>query len=289
VGEARVARELACEGLAFPERWIVSRLAVTAAEVDQKLEAFRFDEACHALYHFFWSDFCDWYIELAKPALGGEAARPRVGEVLLTVLDRALRLLHPAMPFLTEELWQRLPGHESAGVETICLASYPAPGEFPVDSAAEREMAWLVEAVSFVRNQRAAAGHSPKVPARLRIGSRESEAGAFLFAQAPLLAALAGIAAIEEGAGETSHPQLSLDRIEIAVTFAAGAAADPGPARDRIEADLARIEKLFESASARLEDPVFLAKAPPKIVDGARAQLAELSEQRSRLRAMLDA
>jgi valyl-tRNA synthetase len=289
VGEARVAPSLDMTGLAFPERWIVSRLAATAAEVDQKLEAFRFDEACHALYHFFWSDFCDWYIELAKPALGGEAGRPRVGEVLLTVLDRALRLLHPAMPFLTEELWQRLPGHESAGVETICLASYPAPGEFPLDPAAEREMAWLIEAVSFVRNQRAAAGHSPKVPARLRVGARSSEAGAFLLAQAPLLATLAGTASIEEGPGEASHPKLSLDRTEIAVSFAVEGAADSGPARDRIEADLTRIEKLFESASARLEDPVFLAKAPPKIVEGARAQLEELAEKRTRLRAMLDA
>ena len=117
--------------LGAPERWILSRLSRTAAEVDEKLAAYRFDEACHRLYHFFWGELCDWYIELAKPALAGEAPRPRVGEVLLTVLDRSLRLLHPVMPHLTEELWQRLPGREAVHPETIVLAAYP-----------EREPSW---------------------------------------------------------------------------------------------------------------------------------------------------
>ena len=109
--EARVRESIDPAGLAAPERWILSRLSRVAAEVDARFETFRFDEACNRLYHFFWGDFCDWYIELSKPALFGDAPRPRVGDVLLTLLDRALRLLHPVMPFLTEELWQRLPGH----------------------------------------------------------------------------------------------------------------------------------------------------------------------------------
>jgi valyl-tRNA synthetase len=120
--EARVQPHIDPAGLAAPERWILSRLSRVAAEIEPRFESFRFDEACNRLYHFFWGDLCDWYIELSKPALSGEAPRPRVGDVLLTVLDRSLRLLHPVMPFLTEEVWQRLPGHEAIHPQTNCLA-----------------------------------------------------------------------------------------------------------------------------------------------------------------------
>ena len=113
----------------MPERWILSRLSRTAAEVNAQLDVFRFDEACSRLYHFFWGELCDWYLELSKPALGGApehgeggGRRPRVAEVLVTVLERSLRLLHPVMPHLTEELWHRLPGHEAVHAETISLA-----------------------------------------------------------------------------------------------------------------------------------------------------------------------
>src|SRR5262249_49147222 len=107
--------------------------------------------ACNALYHFFWGELCDWYIELCKPALQGAAPRPRVADVLVTVLDRALRLLHPVMPFLTEEIWQRLPGHEAIHPQTICLAAFPervAPWE---SDEAERSIGDLIELVSRVR------------------------------------------------------------------------------------------------------------------------------------------
>ena len=156
--EARVQESIDPEGLAAPERWILSRLSRVAAEVDARFETFRFDEACNRLYHFFWGDFCDWYIELSKPALSGEAPRPRVGDVLLTVLDRALRLLHPVMPFLTEELWQRLPGHEAIHGETICLAPYPRREEAWEDDAVESGMEALIQVVTRVRALRVEMG-----------------------------------------------------------------------------------------------------------------------------------
>ena len=292
VGEAKVQKAIDPAGLAVPERWILSRLAATAREVDAKLEAFRFDEACHALYHFFWSDFCDWSIEVAKPALppdSGEAPRPRAAEVLLTVLERALRLLHPVMPFLTEELWQKLPGaRQAAGVDSICLAPYPKPDDFAVDAEAEREMAWIVEAATFVRNQRSAAGLPPRAPATLRLDGGGASFDA-LSAAAPILKALAAVESVEAGPGAPDSPRVGIGGVEAAIAFATRPTEPLGAdGRARIEADLAKVEKLFESARARLEDPVFLGKAPAKIVEGARAQLAELAEKRDRLQSQLE-
>jgi valyl-tRNA synthetase len=167
-GDSSVATAIDPSGLALPERWILSRLSGAAAEVDEKLAAFRFDEACHRLYHFFWGDLCDHYIESVKPPLG--RGRERVGEVLLTVLDRSLRLLHPVMPFLSEELWQRLPGREAIHAETICLAPYPAPEPSWDDAAAEAEMEALLERTARERAERQATVERGREP-----GLRERE------------------------------------------------------------------------------------------------------------------
>jgi valyl-tRNA synthetase len=152
---------------ALHDRWIVSRLNKTARDVAAAVEAYQFHEAVYALYHFFWDDFCDWYIELSKSDVtaaeatpGRDAARSRV----LTVLERALRLLHPFMPFITEELWQRLPGvgkdslhaaYRAAEVTpTVMLAAFPQANEALIDERAETEMRSVIELVSRVRNIR---------------------------------------------------------------------------------------------------------------------------------------
>ncbi|HEX8150709.1 MAG TPA: valine--tRNA ligase [Pyrinomonadaceae bacterium] len=155
------------ERWALHDRWIVSRLNKTARDVAKAVEAYQFHEAVYALYHFFWDDFCDWYIELSKsdvtaaePSPERDAARGRV----LTVLERALRLLHPFMPFITEELWQRLPGvgkeslhpaYRAASVTpTVMLTKFPQANPALIDERAEEEMRAVIELVSRVRNIR---------------------------------------------------------------------------------------------------------------------------------------
>ena len=148
--------------LALHDRWIISRLNKTAREMNAALDAYEFHGAVQTLYHFFWDDFCDWYIELTKAEVTSEVASPQRAEArsrLLTVLEHALRLLHPFMPYITEELWQRLPGekpHHSAysnAAPTVMLTAYPRGG--PVDDAAETEMQTLINLISGVRNIRA--------------------------------------------------------------------------------------------------------------------------------------
>jgi valyl-tRNA synthetase len=147
--------------LALRDRWIISRLNKTAREMNAALEAYEFHGAVQILYHFFWDDFCDWYIELTKADVTSETASPQRTEArsrLLTVLEHALRLLHPFMPYITEELWQRLPGEKplhpaySTAEPTVMLTAYPEGG--PVDEAAETEMRTLISLISGVRNIR---------------------------------------------------------------------------------------------------------------------------------------
>ncbi len=147
------------------DRWILSRLAAVTAEVDSLLEQFEFGKACEALYHFAWDEFCDWYLELAKVPLGGddESARAATRKVLGFVLDQMLRLLHPVMPFVTDELWTALTGEDS-----VMVAAWPAYAYH--DAQAEAEIGSLMRLVTEVRQFRSGQGLRPgqRVPARLR-------------------------------------------------------------------------------------------------------------------------
>ena len=286
--EARVREAIDSAKLAVPERWILSRLSRVAAEVSERFEAFRFDEACSRLYHFFWGDFCDWYIELSKPALmtgTGEAPRPQVGDVLLTVLDRALRLLHPVMPFLTEELWQRLPGHEAIHPETICLAPYPAREEGWEDAGVEAGMDALIQVVTRVRALRAEMGLAPKAKLDLHLNATDAEVGRLLAEQAPLLKSLARVETVTMGPAPENARRDLVAGVEIGV--AVEKAERSAEERSRLARELEKLDAEIGRAEERLSNADFLAKAPAHVVAGGRARLAEMRERQATLRSSL--
>jgi len=283
--EARVRESIDPEGLAAPERWILSRLSRVAAEVDARFETFRFDEGCNRLYHFFWGDFCDWYIELSKPALFGDAPRPRVGDVLLTVLDRALRLLHPVMPFLTEELWQRLPGHEAIHPETIVLAPYPRREEGWEDDAVEAGMDALIQVVTRVRALRAEMGIPPKAKLDLHLNAVDSTVGGLLAEQAPLIQFLTRVETVTIGpAPEGARRDLAAG-VEIAV--AVEKTEMSAEERGRLEKELEKLTTEITRSAERLSNPDFLGKAPAHVVEGGKAKLAEMRERQAAMRSSL--
>ena len=294
--DGRVREDLDPAELELPERWILARLSETARAVNEQLESFRFDLACHQLYQFFWSDFCDWYIEMAKPGLDPATARPQVGDVLTTVLDRALRLLHPVMPHLTEELWQRLPGHEAIHPETVCLAPYPeAVSSWNLSAEEEERFDRIRTFVGVVRNDRAElvatapGGKAEDRKAKAFIEGKDETAraaGAWLAGPKvfPLLRSLSGLSSLEViesllSASGVKHREWGID---FAVDFPARAAAvalDPA----KVERDLADVVSALDRVRARLANPGFSEKAPAAVVEGARRQQAELEERRSRL------
>jgi valyl-tRNA synthetase len=297
LGEARVQAELSLDGLAAPERWILSRLSRTAGEVDRQLSLYRFDEAANRLYHFFWGELCDWYIELAKPALGagddgggeaaGEEPRRRVAEVLVNVLERSLRLLHPFMPHLSEELWQRLPGHEAVHPLSVSLAPYPRAEAAWEDAALEERMAALTGAVTRLRALRAELALPAKAPLTVYLTSDDPALASFLHAQEPLLVALLRPRELRWEAPPEGAARDLVAGVRLGVV-ASGAALGEAE-RGRLEAELGKLEGAIAGAEARLADAAFLGKAPPQVVAQQRLRLDEMRQRRAQLRQGLEA
>jgi len=288
----RVASEIGIEGLAAPERWILSRLSRTAATVGERFEAFRFDEAAHHLYHFFWHEFCDWYLELTKPALGGEAPRPRVGEVVLSVLDRSLRLLHPIMPFLTEELWQRLPGREVIHPETIVLAAYPQPVVAWEDAGVEGRMEGVLAIITRVRAMRSDLSIPPKDLLELYLETDDPAYAELLTEQAPLICFLCRLASVELGAspaGACRDLVSAAGSGAVRLGLVAAGRDLAAEERQRLGNERTKVDGEIERTAARLANESFVSRAPAEVVAGARRQLAELEERRDRIRAALAA
>jgi valyl-tRNA synthetase len=283
--DSRVQQDLPLEELDLPERWIISRLEQTSAEVNAKFEVYRFDEACQRLYHFFWGELCDWYIELCKPAFSGKAPRPFVGDVLLTVIDRSLRLLHPVMPFLTEELWQRLPGRELVHDETITLAPYPVGQPEWVDKAADSAIERFIEIVGWVRALRAELSVDPKTELELFVVTDE-QFEATLRSLEPLARPLARLDGLRfEAAPDSAHQDkvagAALGLVVPEVEMTERDRERLVKERDKLLAQVTRIRDLLENES-------FTSKAPEQVVEQNRLRLGELTERLEQLDVTLD-
>jgi len=276
--------ELLGDDLAAPERWILSRLSATAAAVNGALEEFRFDRACNALYHFFWHELCDWYIEFAKPALSGRSPRPRVAETVLFTIESSLRLLHPVMPHLTEELWQRLSRASTAGSgapESIALHAYPLSDDDLVSDEVERGMdavIAVVQAARSLRRERNLAG-AAKMSVFVEDGDRDLIA--FVVEQASLLGTVAGVAQVTAGHGPAESVRDRAGGVNLAFEVEAPAMSESE--RAKLARDLKKIDGEIAGARGRLSNPGFLENAPAHVIEGNRARLAELEERRQRM------
>jgi valyl-tRNA synthetase len=260
------------------DRWILSRLGAVVAESDAYYEDYQFAKLSDALFHFAWDEVFDWYVELSKPvfAAGGrpaDVARRVLGEVL----DVTLRLLHPVMPFVTEELWTTLTGGESAVV-----ADWPADGGFR-DAAAEREIAAVQQLVTEVRRFRADQGLQPgqRVPARLDLTEAEA---AGLPAHEPAIRALLRLT--EPGEGFTATATLPVAGAVVALDLSG--AIDVAAERRRLTKDLAAAEKELAQTTAKLGNEGFLAKAPEHVVAKIRTRRETAEADITRIRAQLD-
>ena len=248
--------------LAAADRWILSRLSAVNAEVDGLLEQFEFGKACEALYHFAWDEFCDWYVELAKVPLssGDERAAEATRRVLGFVLDQMLRLLHPVMPFVTDELWCALTGEDS-----VMMASWPSYSLS--DPAAEDEIGSLMRLVTEIRRFRSDQGLRPgqRVPARLA-GIEETPLAAHDAAIRTLLRLT------EPEAGFSVSAALAAEGVTVELDLAG--TVDLDAERKRLEKDLAAARKEAQQMSAKLGNAAFTGKAPADVVDKSRKRLA---------------
>ncbi len=288
--------------LGAADRWILSRLAAVTAEVDELFEQFEFGKACEALYHFAWDEFCDWYLELAKPVLGGEASGGRLpgpgpsggvwggrppgpaqsgGEpeaaaatrvVLGHVLDRLLRLIHPVMPFVTDELWTHLTGGDS-----VMTAPWPASDAgLARDPAAEAEIGALMRLVTQVRRFRSDQGLRPAQPVPAVLAGLDAT---------PLAGHEASIRSLLRLAapGGRFSPTASVQAEGVTVELDTAAAIDVAAERRRLEKDLSAARADVAQTEQKLANPSFVERAPEAVVARSRERLAAAQAEIARL------
>ena len=272
------------------ERWILSRLNDTTAEVNRQLSLFRFDEAANAVYKFFWHEFCDWYIEMAKPVLlgkhGSDDDRRLAKRVLLEVLDRSLRLLHPFMPFVTEEIWQSLPWKKAATTPArardIMIAPYPVPEDVLEDEDAERLMNAAKAIITTVRNVRAERGFTPKDRFKLYVRGNDERDSNFFRDYAYLLLELARLTeVIIEGEPPAGTHHDVVEGFHIAIEFPEKVVTQEQ--LDRVKKEIEKSEKELAGLDAKLANEQFVKNAPPQIVQNAQARQLELRARLEKL------
>jgi valyl-tRNA synthetase len=255
---------------------MASRLNRVADQVENALETYRFDHAAHVLYQFVWHEFCDWYIELAKLR-----NTPAAWRNLAAAMENALRLLHPFMPFITEELWQRLTNGDCS--VSISVQDYPRCDAMFLDDDAEKQMEALQEAIAQIRNARV----EMKVDAKQEIDAQFYSADPLLRARAEQYAgAFSGLARtvlevldtppVKEG-GVLRHTPLFTVRIPYA------GAVDPQAERARLTKELAGLLKQQTSLESQLGNPEFLERAPKQVVEGMRVKLGDNNAQQHKI------
>jgi len=268
-------------------RWILSRLVKAIEASEAGISEFRLDDATGALYHFFWDELCDWYLETTKPIFHGEHAtdKAETRETLAHVIETALRAMHPFMPFITEELWQRVPRPASRPA-SIALAPYPTSKDGHVDEQAERVFAALSGAISAARSMRNEHDVHPsaEVPLVLRVADESLKVA--LLSQTSIIKFLVrtvGEPKIELESSE--RPKGTVVSVVSGVQVLVGlkGLVDPKKEAERIERAQKKLKKDIESYDKRLNNPSFVDKAAPEVVAEVRAQVTNLKRQLEQL------
>ena len=273
--------------LTLADRWILSRLQSATEAIRGSIESFRFNDAAIRVYSFVWSEFYDWYIELAKHDLGPDAPddrRTTARAVLARVLGDILKLAHPFMPFITEELWSAMPG--ASGFLTH--APFPRVEEARVDRTAEETMETLIEVVKRIRDVRAQLGVAPRAATEVRIVTHDPERAELLTQDASVLrrsVAISDLTIVAEGARPSGAVTSVVGNLTVHVGIGEG--ADVAAIRERLAKDLATARVDRDHHAKKLGNEGFVARAPEDVVEKERAGLADALERIERIESML--
>jgi valyl-tRNA synthetase len=289
-GPPRVGGTAVAPGAGDPvtdaERWILARLAQVSAEAEAHFASYRFDLLSQALYEFAWNEFCDWFVELAKPALNGDdaAAAESTRRTLLFVLERLLRLLHPLVPFVTDELWRQVAPRLGIEAGTIMLQPYPRSADIDTSAyaRAEADVEWLKQMVSALRRIRSELGVPPSKQVTLLCQGGNADDAARIARFASQLRFLNRIAAIDVVEGEPP-PAASALVGELKVFVPLEGLVDLDAERARLDKELRRVEGELAKSQGKLANATFVDNAPAAVVEQERQRLADWSAQRDAL------
>jgi len=272
------------EEFSLPDRWIRGRLNQAIREVQKSLEDYKFNEASHALYQFIWHEFCDWYLELTKLYLYNEEGKKRQSltkRTLLEVLDSILRLLHPFMPFITEEIWQQLPQRKEN--ESIMIAKFPKPDDRYDDEAVADEMGLIIEVTNALRNIRGEMNLPPGEQITVLFRTKSEEVEERLQENQSFIQSLALVQKFKFGR-DLEKPLYSafvvVRGVEIFVPMERSRMEEEAK---RLQKEILKIEKESAFIMKKLSNEQFLSKAPPEIVREVKEKALEFSSQREKL------
>ena len=268
----------------FVDQWIIGRLQQTEAAAAEALDTYRFDLAAQTLYEFVWNDFCDWYIELAKVQLqtGCPTTQRTTRRTLVRVLEVILRLLHPIMPFITEELWQTVaPLANAKHTDSLMLAAWPQPDNEKIVPAAFDKMAALQDLIGAVRNLRGEMGLAPSVKAPLFVeGASELEA---LLKYVPMMARLTEAKLVEKLPEADDAPVAVCQNARLMLKVEIDKAAESA----RLSKEAEKLQKALDKLEAKLGKPGYTDKAPAHLVEKDRAELADLESKMAKVQSQL--
>lgn len=283
---------------ALADRWIRSRFQRTVIEVRSALDGYRFDHAAKGLYEFIWDTYCSWYLELCKPTLTSddatEAQKRGTRQTLVQMLDGLLRLTHPVMPFITEEIWQKvapLVGNDGA---TIVTQPYPAIDDSQIDTTAEADMTWVMDFITGVRKIRSEMDIAPGKPLPVLLANGSDRDQTLLEANRGFLMNLARLESItwlNPGDAKPESATALIGDMELLIPLAG--LIDKDAELTRLDKEIGKLAQEIQRNEAKLSNPSFTDKAPPQVVAGARAKMeenqaahAKLLEQRERIAAL---
>src|SRR5882762_6941489 len=284
------------KGVALHDRWILSRLNKTSRDVSQALAGYQFHEAVQTLYHFFWDDFCDWYIELTKADVTAEESSARRTEArtrLLTVLEQALRLLHPFMPYITEELWQRLPGADerllhkayAGAAPTIMLSAYPESVPALIDEQAEWEMQAIIDLISRVRNIRSEMNIKAGERVPVLVGSPDEKLRSVFSDASDQISRLVRASELSVknrlDAPRASARAVLVGGAEVAIPLEG--LIDFEQERQRLRREQDKLQAEAGKLEAQLGNPNFVERAPAERVNELRERIADIAQRASQL------
>ena len=272
--------------LSLADRWIISRLQSTEKEVTAAIDGYRLDHAAQGIYDFIWNNYCDWYLELSKPVLNNEhasdAAKRGTRRTLVRVLEAILRLTHPIMPFITEEIWQTVAPLAGKTGASIMNQAYPIADESKIDEVAVADMEWMMAFITGIRSIRSQMNIPPKkqLPVLLK-GSSDSD-NTRLKTNYDFLSRLANLESIELLEGEAPASATALvGKMEILIPLEG--LIDKDAEIQRLDKEIAKLEKIIKQSSGKLNNKNYVAKAPAAVVQKERDKLTEFEQSLSQL------
>jgi valyl-tRNA synthetase len=278
--------------LSLADRWIISQLQSTEQDVTRALDAYRFDHAAQSIYEFIWNNYCDWYLELSKPVLTSDtasaAAKRGTRRTLVRVLEATLRMTHPFMPFITEEIWQTIAPLAGKSGDTIMSQPYPVADQSKIDSTAVAEMEWVMNFITGIRSIRSQMNIAPKKALPVLLKDAQADDQAKLNNNRNFISRLANLESIELLDGEAPAAATALvGKMEILIPLEGLIDKDAEIAR--LNKEMGKLDKLIKQSSGKLSNDNYVNKAPTEVVAKEREKLAEMQQAYQQLEQQLAA